>query len=98
MKRASLHSPEHKELISLLKEYREKAGLTQTAAAQAIGRWQGYISDVETGERGLDYLQVREFCAAYDVGPVTFVQTLEDRLQKLETAKPARRHKPSKSR
>ena len=93
-----MHSPEHKVLIGLLKERREKAGLTQTEAAEAIGRRQGYISDVETGERGVDYLQVREFCGAYDVTPVAFVQELEDRLQKLETAKPPRRNKSPKTR
>lgn len=97
MKRASLHSPGHKELITLLRELREKAGLTQTAAAEAIGRRQGYISDVETGDRGVDYLQLREFCAAYEIDPVEFVRTLEGRLRKLDTAKPGKRAKLRKA-
>lgn len=94
MKRASLHSPEHKELIALLRELREKAGLTQTAAAEAIGRRQGYISDVETGDRGVDYLQIREFCGAYGIEPMNFVRMLEERLKKLGTTKLTRRTKP----
>jgi transcriptional regulator with XRE-family HTH domain len=91
LKHASLHSPEHKALIGLLRELRDGKGLTQAEAAKSMSRWQGYVSDVETGERGLDYLQLREFCAAYEIDPIEFVVALEKRLKALSNTKPIRK-------
>ena len=80
MKRKSIHSPEHRELITLLFDLRRQADLTQAEAAQALGRPQTYVSAVEVGRRGIDLLQVREFCAVYEVSFPDFAEHYEARL------------------
>jgi transcriptional regulator with XRE-family HTH domain len=81
MKRKSIHSPEHRELVTLLTDYRRGARMTQVQAAKKLGRRQTYISAVEVGRRGIDLLQVRELCAVYDVGFVEFAKQFEKRLK-----------------
>lgn len=49
----------YRALISLLNDARKKAGLSQEALAQQLGRHQQFVSRYETGERRLD---VVEFC------------------------------------
>ncbi|GLQ98777.1 helix-turn-helix domain-containing protein [Dyella mobilis] len=81
MKRKGIHSPEHRELVALLFDLRRKRDLTQSEAAEALGRGQTYVSAVEVGRRGIDLLQIREFCAVYDTGFVEFAEQFEKRLK-----------------
>lgn len=81
MKRKSIHSPEHRELVTLLCDLRLQADLSQTEVAQALGRPQTYVSAVEVGRRGIDLLQVREFCSVYDISFPQFVERYEKRLK-----------------
>ncbi|QAU22784.1 XRE family transcriptional regulator [Dyella sp. M7H15-1] len=80
MKRKGIHSAEHRELVSLLFDLRRQADLTQAEAADALGRPQTYVSAVEVGRRGVDLLQIREFCAIYDVSFPEFAEHYEKRL------------------
>ena len=50
MKPTSVHRPEYVALITLLKEYRLKAGLTQVAVAEKLGISQTGVSDIEVGK------------------------------------------------
>jgi transcriptional regulator with XRE-family HTH domain len=86
MKRKGIHSAEHRELVTLLFDYRRQADLTQAEVAKALGRPQTYISALEVGRRGVDLLQVRELCSVYDVTFTEFVEHYEQRL-KLATSK-----------
>jgi transcriptional regulator with XRE-family HTH domain len=81
MKRKGIHSPEHRELATLLFDLRRKEDLTQAEAAKALGRPQTYVSAVEVGRRGIDLLQVREFCAVYDISFVNFAEQFEKRIK-----------------
>lgn len=81
MKRKSIYSPEHQELVTLLFDLRRQADLTQAEAAEALGRPQTYVSAVEVGRRGIDVLQVREFCAVYDISFPEFAKHYEQRLK-----------------
>ncbi|GAB2577798.1 helix-turn-helix transcriptional regulator [Dyella jejuensis] len=81
MKRKSIHSLEHKELVTLLFDFRRQADMTQAEAAEALGRPQTYVSAVEVGRRGIDLVQVREFCAVYDVSFPKFAEHYEKRLK-----------------
>jgi Predicted transcriptional regulators len=65
MKRTSLYSEQHAVLVNYLRELRVVRNLKQAEVAEAIGRPQTYISDVEKDKRGLDLLQeVMEICTA----------------------------------
>ena len=53
----SIHSSEYKTVIKKLCEAREAAGLTQTEAAEKLGKPQSYISKIERGERRIDVIE-----------------------------------------
>lgn len=91
MKRTSLYSERHTVLVDYLRELRVLGHLTQADVAEAIGRPQTYVSDIEIGKRGLDLLQVLDFCEAYGIAFPAFSVELDKRLKKV--AKPSRRSK-----
>lgn len=49
-------------LLSLLKKHRKAAGLTQVQCSKALSRPQSFMSDVESGTRRLDIVQLRDLC------------------------------------
>lgn len=46
--------------LTILRQTRKDAGITQTELAERIGRKQGHVSIIETGVRRIDLI---EFCA-----------------------------------
>lgn len=67
-------------LTQLLRELRLAAGLKQTEAAEALGIAQTGISDIETSDRGLDLLVVRDLVQIYGADWLKFIAELERRL------------------
>ena len=64
-------------LVTLLREMRVEAGLTQTDLAVRIEKDQAYVSRYESGQRRLDVLEVREICKAIGTTLEEFVKRLE---------------------
>ncbi|MDT9678209.1 helix-turn-helix transcriptional regulator [Pseudomonas sp. JV414] len=64
----TIYRPEHAVLLSLLKKYRKTTGLTQVQCSQALGRPQSFMSDVESGTRRLDIVQLRDLCKVLGIG------------------------------
>lgn len=60
----SLHSQYHQVLIAELKRVRLKKGLTQQALADRLTLPQSYIAKIETGERGLDVIELLDLVDA----------------------------------
>lgn len=79
-KPSSTHRPENMVLANLLRELRLAAGLTQVQAAEALGLTQTGISDIETSDRGLELLVVRDLVRVYGADWLEFVVELERRL------------------
>ncbi|WP_157971469.1 helix-turn-helix transcriptional regulator [Dyella sp. C9] len=79
MKPTSVYRPEHVILITLLKEYRLKAGLTQAAVSEHLGISQTGVSDMEIGSRGVDHLVLRDLCKLYGVSMAQLEAELEKR-------------------
>lgn len=77
----SVHQDEHAVLARLLKEMRQASGITQMAFAEALGRSQSHISDIESGTRRLDLVQLRDYCAVCGVSLVTFVKRFDTALR-----------------
>jgi len=80
----SIYTHEYAVLLDLLREQREKAGLTQEALAAKIDENQVYVSRYERGESRLDIVQLRCLCQAMGVGFLAFVRRFESRLTEAE--------------
>ncbi|RDZ26014.1 helix-turn-helix domain-containing protein [Lysobacter silvisoli] len=76
----SIHQHENEVLTLLLKEMRLASGMLQADVAQALGRSQSHISDIENGTRRLDLIQLREYCAIFDTTLIAFVRRFEKSL------------------
>jgi transcriptional regulator with XRE-family HTH domain len=61
----AIYSDEHKYLVERLKKAREEAGLSQTTVAKLLGRTQSYVSKVESGQRRIDVVQLKQFARIY---------------------------------
>jgi len=54
-----------------LREAREKANLTQNDVASALKINQSIVSKCESGERRVDYVELKEFARLYEI-PLSF--------------------------
>jgi ribosome-binding protein aMBF1 (putative translation factor) len=76
----SIHSAQYKVLLKVLCEARRRAGLTQIDLAKRIGETQSFVSKCERGERRIDVIELRVFCAALGISLRKFEGILERRL------------------
>ena len=76
-----LYIAQRDRLITLLREMRLEAGLTQTELATRIEKDQAYVSRYESGQRRLDVLEVREVCQAVGLTLDEFAKRLEKALK-----------------
>jgi transcriptional regulator with XRE-family HTH domain len=70
-----------KALLSLLRQVRIEAGMRQEDLARALGMPQSFVSKVESGERRLDLLELRDVCDALTIPLVQFVHRFEQSLR-----------------
>ena len=75
--RMSRSNREKQKLQELLRELRDAAGLRQVDLAKRLGRPQSFVSKYESGEKNLDFLELREVCVALGIPPVEFVRRFE---------------------
>ncbi len=68
-----VYRSEYQILLVHLRQARKAAHLTQAEVAARLGRTQGYVNKIETGERRMDVVQLRDFCAAIGVDFVEFI-------------------------
>ena len=61
----TIFTDSHKQLVSQLVKARKKVKLRQVDAAKKLGRTQSYISKIESGQRRIDTVQLKEFCRIY---------------------------------
>lgn len=81
----TIYRPEHQDLLRLLKTYRTAAGLTQVQCSQALNRPQSFMSDVESGTRRLDIVQLRDLCAVLGITLIELVLELEKALDERQS-------------
>ena len=61
----TIYSKEHRHIVEQLKKARESAGLSQEEVAEILGKTQSYISKIESGQRKVDVVQLKEFAKIY---------------------------------
>lgn len=67
----STYTKEYKEIIERLKAARIAAGLSQHEVAKKLGKPQSYVSKIESGERRLDVVEIKEVALIY-MKPLSF--------------------------
>ena len=80
MKRSKQGKKEQQLLLILLRELREKAGLTQVQLAKAIRMPQSFVSKYELGERRIDIVETRQIVAGLGLNFIQFAKIFEDRM------------------
>jgi ribosome-binding protein aMBF1 (putative translation factor) len=73
----SIHSARYAVFLQVLREARERAGLTQVQLAKKIGETQTFVSKCERGERRLDVIELRAFCKGFGLKLHQFIAALE---------------------
>ena len=73
----SIHSAGYTVFLKVLREERERAGLTQVQLARKIRETQTFVSKCERGERRIDVIELRTFCRAFGLSLKQFVSALE---------------------
>jgi len=73
----TIYSPEQRHFLALLRQVRQNAGLTQADLAERLAVPQSRVSDYERGERQMDLMELRQYCAAVEVDLVEFVKRFD---------------------
>lgn len=60
-------------LISVLRQVRLDADLTQAVLAERLGQTQSYVSKYESGEQRLDLVEIEAICKAVGISLAEFV-------------------------
>ena len=61
----TIFTKEHKHLVEQLKKARREAGIDQKKVARLLDRTQSYISKIESGQRRIDAIQLKELAKIY---------------------------------
>jgi ribosome-binding protein aMBF1 (putative translation factor) len=77
----TIYSREYGVVLRLLREAREKAGITQVELAKKLRQTQSFVSKIERGDRRLDIVQLRTLCRIFGLTLVEFVGRLEKELK-----------------
>jgi transcriptional regulator with XRE-family HTH domain len=79
----TLHSRHNEVFLTMLRRLRESRRLRQTDLAKLLGRSQASVSNVERGERRLDFIELIDWLTALDVEVISFVSMLDAELRRL---------------
>lgn len=76
----TLYSREQETLRAVLREARLEKGLRQEDLARLLGRRQSFISDIESGQRRVDVVELRHLCSHLGLSLTEFIDRWESRL------------------
>lgn len=71
-------------VAGLLKEARERSGLTQREVADQLNVPQSFVSKYESGERRLDVLELRRICRVLNITLAELIGNIESLLRGAE--------------
>lgn len=60
-----------------LRDLRQETGIRQVDLAERLGRPQSFVSKYESGEKTLNFTEVKEVCEALGITLIEFVQRFE---------------------
>jgi transcriptional regulator with XRE-family HTH domain len=72
---------------TMLRELRQRKGITQTQLSERLRLPQSYVSKYETGERRLDFVETLFVCEALEIPIDEFVKEFSARLNRKSKSK-----------
>jgi len=70
--------PEYQRFSAVLKKIRQERGINQVEIAKRLKKPQSYISKIESGERRLDFVELRVLCHVMGISVADFARTFEE--------------------
>lgn len=61
----TIYSEYHKYIVEKLKKARNESGLCQKEVGKLLGRSQSYVSKIESGQRRIDVVCLKDFARVY---------------------------------
>ncbi|MCK4520910.1 helix-turn-helix transcriptional regulator [Candidatus Parcubacteria bacterium] len=61
----AIYSKTHKYIVEQLKKARQEADLDQVQVAKLLGKTQSHVSKIESGQRRIDIVALKEFARIY---------------------------------
>ena len=86
----SIYSGEYATFLRHLQHSRQTKGLTQEEVGARLGASQSFVSKCERGERRIDVVETRAFCAAIEIDFLEFVTAVHERLTTDSTGRRSR--------
>ncbi len=74
----TLSSPLYRQFLALMRDARDRAGLSQVELAERLGKPQSFVSKYESGERRLDVAEFIQICQAMEVSAPKLLKKLVD--------------------
>ncbi len=74
----TLSSPLYRQFLALMRDARERAGLSQVELAARLKKPQSFVSKYESGERRLDVAEFIQICQAMEVSAPKLLKKLVD--------------------
>ena len=78
----SIHTPEYTVMLRLLRQERERAGVTQVELAARLRQTQSFVSKIELGDNRLDLIQLRTILGLIGVRLTDFVEQFEREVER----------------
>jgi HTH-type transcriptional regulator/antitoxin HipB len=72
----TLRSPRHVRLIDLIVEQRNRVGLSQAELAAKLGRYQSVVSQIESGGRRIDVIELLEIAEIIELDVHAVIEDL----------------------
>jgi transcriptional regulator with XRE-family HTH domain len=73
----SIHNSSYKAVIALLRQKRTERGVTQEKMAELLQISQATLSKIETCERRLDIIELRQFCRVLNISFLGFMNEIQ---------------------
>ena len=73
----TIYTTQYRVMLRVLRETRERAGLTQVDIALKLNVTQVFVSKCEGGQRRLDIIELLAWCAAMGATTTTFLTEVE---------------------
>jgi transcriptional regulator with XRE-family HTH domain len=61
----NVQAKDYRDFLKRLRKAREEVGLLQSDVAKKLGKPQSYISKVESGERRIDFIELKKLSMIY---------------------------------